>query len=49
MPNLDYIADLYDAEVAYLDFEIGRIFQHLASRACWRTPWSSCSATTART
>ena len=29
MPNLDYIADLYDAEVAYLDFEIGRIFQHL--------------------
>jgi arylsulfatase len=29
MPNLEYIADLYDAEVAYLDFEIGRIFQHL--------------------
>ena len=29
MPNLDYIADLYDAEVAYLDFEIGRIFHHL--------------------
>jgi arylsulfatase A-like enzyme len=29
MPNLDYIADLYDAEVAYLDFEIGRIFEHL--------------------
>ncbi len=26
MPNLDYIADLYDAEVAYLDFEIGRLF-----------------------
>jgi arylsulfatase len=31
MPNLEYIADLYDAEVAYLDFEIGRIFQHLES------------------
>ncbi len=31
MPNLDYIADLYDAEVAYLDFEIGRIFHHLES------------------
>jgi arylsulfatase A-like enzyme len=30
MPNLDYIADLYDAEVAYLDFEIGRLFSHLA-------------------
>ena len=30
MPNLDYIADLYDAEVAYLDFEIGRLFNHLA-------------------
>ena len=29
MPNLDYIADLYDAEVAYLDFEIGRLFNHL--------------------
>ncbi len=29
MPNVDYIADLYDAEVAYLDFEIGRIFAHL--------------------
>ncbi len=29
MPNLDYIADLYDAEVAYLDFEIGNIFGHL--------------------
>ena len=29
MPNLDYIADLYDAEVAYLDFEIGNIFRHL--------------------
>jgi len=31
MPNLDYIADLYDAEVAYLDFEIGRVFEHLES------------------
>lgn len=29
IPNLDYIADLYDAEVAYLDFEIGRLFQYL--------------------
>jgi arylsulfatase A-like enzyme/multidrug efflux pump subunit AcrA (membrane-fusion protein) len=29
MPNLDYIADLYDAEVAYLDHEIGRLFCHL--------------------
>ncbi len=29
IPNLDYIADLYDAEVAYLDFEIGRLFDHL--------------------
>ena len=29
MPNLDFIADLYDAEVAYLDFEIGRLFNHL--------------------
>ncbi len=31
MPNLDYIADLYDAEVAYLDFEIGRLFEHLGN------------------
>ena len=31
MPNLDYIADLYDAEVAYLDFEIGTIFDHLGA------------------
>jgi arylsulfatase len=29
IPNLDYIADLHDAEVAYLDFEIGRLFEHL--------------------
>jgi arylsulfatase A-like enzyme len=29
IPNLDYIADLYDAEVAYLDYEIGRLFSHL--------------------
>jgi multidrug efflux pump subunit AcrA (membrane-fusion protein) len=28
-PNLDYIADLYDGEVAYLDFEINRLFEHL--------------------
>ena len=32
MPNLDFIADLYDAEVAYLDFEINRIFEHLGER-----------------
>jgi arylsulfatase A-like enzyme/multidrug efflux pump subunit AcrA (membrane-fusion protein) len=32
MPNLDYIADLYDAEVAYLDFEIGRLFNHLGEQ-----------------
>ena len=29
IPNVDYIGDLYDAEVAYLDFEIGRLFDHL--------------------
>jgi arylsulfatase len=29
IPNLDYIADLYDAEIAYLDYEIGRLFDHL--------------------
>ena len=29
IPNLQYIADLYDAEVAYLDFEIGRLFAQL--------------------
>jgi arylsulfatase A-like enzyme len=29
MPNLPYIADLYDAEVAYLDLEIGNLFRHL--------------------
>jgi arylsulfatase A-like enzyme/multidrug efflux pump subunit AcrA (membrane-fusion protein) len=33
MPNLDYIADLYDAEVAYLDHEIGRLFNHLADNS----------------
>jgi arylsulfatase A-like enzyme/multidrug efflux pump subunit AcrA (membrane-fusion protein) len=32
MPNLDFIADLYDAEVAYLDFEIGRLFNHLGEQ-----------------
>ena len=31
IPNLDYIADLYDAEVAYLDYEIGRLFDVPAS------------------
>lgn len=29
IPNLKYVADLYDAEVAYLDFEIGRLFDYL--------------------
>ncbi len=29
IPNVEYIADLYDAEVAYLDYEIGRLFDHL--------------------
>jgi len=29
IPNLEYVADLYDAEVAYLDHEIGRLFNHL--------------------
>ena len=26
---MEYIADLYDAEVAYLDYEIGRLFDYL--------------------
>ncbi len=30
MPNLEYIADLHYAEVAYLDHELGRLFAHLA-------------------
>jgi multidrug efflux pump subunit AcrA (membrane-fusion protein) len=30
-PNLDYVADLYDGEVAYLDFEINRLFEHLGA------------------
>ena len=29
LPNLGYVADLYDAEVAYLDHEIGRLFQRV--------------------
>ena len=29
IPNVEYIADLYDAEVAYLDYEIGRLFDYL--------------------
>jgi arylsulfatase len=29
LPNLDYVADLYDAEVAYLDHELGLLFDHL--------------------
>jgi arylsulfatase len=30
IPNLDYLADLHDAEVAYLDHQLGRLFAHLA-------------------
>jgi arylsulfatase A-like enzyme len=30
IPNLDYIADLHYAEVAYLDHELGRLFGHLS-------------------
>ena len=29
IPNLEYISDLYDAEVSYLDYEIGRLFDYL--------------------
>ena len=29
IPNLDYLADLYDAEVAYLDAQIGRVLARL--------------------
>ena len=29
LPNVEYVADLYDAEVAYLDYEIGRLFDYL--------------------
>lgn len=32
IPNLEYIADLHDAEVAYLDFEIGRLLEHLGQQ-----------------
>jgi arylsulfatase len=32
MPNLDYIEALHYAEVAYLDFELGRLFDHLERR-----------------
>jgi arylsulfatase len=31
IPNVDYIADLYDAEIAYLDDQIGRLVAYLAS------------------
>ena len=31
IPNLGYVADLYDAEIAYLDHEIGRLFEQLAT------------------
>lgn len=30
MPNLDYIADLHYAEIAYLDYELGNLFNYLA-------------------
>lgn len=30
MPNLDYIADLHYAEVSYLDYELGSLFNYLA-------------------
>jgi arylsulfatase len=29
IPNLEYVADLYDAEVAFLDAQIARLFGHL--------------------
>lgn len=29
IPNLDYITDLQKAEVAYLDWELGKLFDHL--------------------
>ncbi len=32
IPNLDYVADLYDAEVSYLDDQLGRLFDHLDAR-----------------
>ena len=47
IPSLDYVSDLYDAEVAYLDYEIGRLFDYLQragtprpdhGRPLWR-PW----------
>ncbi len=31
IPSLEYVSDLYDAEVAYLDYEIGRLFEYLAA------------------
>jgi arylsulfatase A-like enzyme/multidrug resistance efflux pump len=31
IPNLEYLADLYDAEIACLDHEIGRLFDQLVS------------------
>jgi arylsulfatase A-like enzyme len=31
IPSLEYVSDLYDAEVAYLDHEIGRLFEYLAA------------------
>lgn len=31
IPNLGYIADLYDAEVAYLDAQIGRLFDQIVT------------------
>jgi arylsulfatase A-like enzyme len=29
IPNLEYVADLHRAEIAYLDYEIGRLLDHL--------------------
>lgn len=31
IPNLQYVADCYDAEVAYLDQQVGRLLDHLAA------------------
>ncbi|HEX4161066.1 MAG TPA: sulfatase, partial [Acidimicrobiales bacterium] len=30
IPSVDYIADLYDDEIAYLDYELGRLADHLS-------------------
>ena len=49
IPNVDYVSDLYDAEVAYLDYEIGRLFDYLGDSGSWTRPWSCSLATMART